>query len=409
MDNRMTQYILKHSKKKEDELRYDFMPPLLEIIERPAHRGSKIIIVGIFTMLIIAVIWASYSKIDVVVSASGSVQPIGDLKVIKSYTAGTITAINVSEGDLVEEGDILIELDTDAIELDEEQLNIRNKVLERQREIYQKINNDEDVSKLNTDQYEEEARNSIQAIITADTSYKNAIQSLEKEKSVAELNKQIAEVQLEEHQVEWSEEQVEGQALLIEQYAINIENADIKINDTVAQYQAQINTKIAEIDQQLQEISANLGKTSIEKEYQQLKAPVKGYINSIEVTTLGETVTSAQTLITIVPEKAPMEMVCYVQNRDIADIREKMDAEIKLDAYPYTTYGTIPSHVEYISPSAFVNEKLGSVYVVKLNIVNRNKNIKIIPGLSGNVELKMKKEVLWITFWSQSKEALVTV
>lgn len=188
--------------------------------------------------------------------------------------------------------------------------------------------------------------------------------------------------------------------------AINIENADIKINDTVAQYQTQINTKIAEIDQQLQEISANLGKTSIEKEYQQLKAPVKGYINSIEATTLGETVTSAQTLITIVPEKAPMEMVCYVQNRDIADIREKMDAEIKLDAYPYTTYGTIPSHVEYISPSAFVNEKLGSVYVVKLNIVNRNKNIKIIPGLSGNIELKMKKRSIMDYFLEPTKRGV---
>ena len=34
MDNKMTEYILKHSRKKDKELKYDFMPSLLEIIER---------------------------------------------------------------------------------------------------------------------------------------------------------------------------------------------------------------------------------------------------------------------------------------------------------------------------------------------------------------------------------------
>ena len=40
MDNKMTEYILKHSRKKDKELKYDFMPSLLEIIERPAHKAG---------------------------------------------------------------------------------------------------------------------------------------------------------------------------------------------------------------------------------------------------------------------------------------------------------------------------------------------------------------------------------
>ena len=69
MDNKLTEYVLKHSKNKDKELKYDFMPSLLEIIERPAHKAGTVIILGVFTLMIAAVIWACLSKIDVVVTA----------------------------------------------------------------------------------------------------------------------------------------------------------------------------------------------------------------------------------------------------------------------------------------------------------------------------------------------------
>ena len=41
MDNKLTEYVLKHSKNKDKELKYDFMPSLLEIIERPAIKREQ--------------------------------------------------------------------------------------------------------------------------------------------------------------------------------------------------------------------------------------------------------------------------------------------------------------------------------------------------------------------------------
>ena len=43
MDNKLTEYALKHSKKHDKELKYDFMPSMLEIIERPAHIAGTVI------------------------------------------------------------------------------------------------------------------------------------------------------------------------------------------------------------------------------------------------------------------------------------------------------------------------------------------------------------------------------
>ena len=394
MDNKMTEYILKHSRKKDKELKYDFMPSLLEIIERPAHKAGTVIIVGVFTLLIAAVIWACLSKIDVVVTSSGSVQPIGNINVVQSYAGGFVKAIDVKEGDYVHAGDLLVELNTETLDVDEEQLETQKKILEAQQKIYNKIKSDEDVSKVKASDYEAELQPYIQAILDSDISYKNTLSNLEKEKSNAELNQQIGELQLEEYQESGTSRQEESQELSNQQYALAVEQAELKIKDTKTQYSAQINSKLSEISSQLDEINTNLEKYRLSKEYQNITAPVNGYVNSVAVNTIGETVTSAQELITIVPDNTPVEMVCYVKNMDIADIEVGMEAEIKLEAYPYNKYGTVKGTVKYISPSSFNSEQLGSVYLVKLDMDDSNENINVISGLSGAVEIKTDKRTV---------------
>jgi len=218
MDNKMTEYILKHSRKKDKELKYDFMPSLLEIIERPAHKAGTVIILGVFSLLIAAIIWACLSKIDVVVTSSGSVQPVGNINIVQSYAGGFVNAINVKEGDYVHAGDLLIELNTETLDVDKEQLESQKRILEVQREIYNKIKADEDISKVKASDNEADLQPYIQAILDSDTSYKNTLSNLKKEKSTAELNKQIGELQLEEYQNNGTERQAQSQELSNQQY-----------------------------------------------------------------------------------------------------------------------------------------------------------------------------------------------
>ena len=391
MDNKLTEYVLKHSKKRDKELKYDFMPSLLEIIERPAHKAGTVIIVGFFTLLAAAVIWACLSKIDVVVTASGSVQPKGNINVVKTYAGGTVKSINVSVGAFVKKGETLINLDTESLDIDEKKLENQKKILEMQKEIYQKINKGEDISKLKIDKYDDELQPYVKAIKDSDASYKNTLESLEKEKSTADLNKQIAEIQREEYNENGSDRQKRMQELTVNQYQEAIEEADLKIKDAKMQYSVQINSKITEINGQIDEINSDLEKYKLSKEYQQITSPVDGYVNSIAVNTVGQAVSSAEELVTIVPENAEPEMVCYIKNMDIADIEVGTETEIKLEAYPYNKYGTVKGNVTYISPSAFVNEKMGSVYLVKINITEIPDGIDIISGLSGNIEIKIGK------------------
>lgn len=394
MNNTLTEYVLKHGRKRDKELKYDFMPSLLEIIERPAHKAGTVIIVGIFTLLIAAVIWACTSEVDVVITASGSVQPVGNLNVIKTYSGGTVKSINVSEGDFVQKGDALIELDSQALKIDTNQLQRQQKILEAQCDVYEKIISGSDLSDVDPDKYSDELRPYIRSILDSDAGYRNSLVNYENEKTAAEINKEIAELQLQQYRASGTERQIKTQELSVRQYALSVENAELQIANVKAQYSSQINSNISEINNTLEEIHTNLEKYRLSAEYQNITAPVSGYVNSLGVNTPGETVTSAQQLVTIVPDNTPNEMLCYVKNTDIADVELGMEAEIKLEAYPYNKYGTVKGTVKYISPSSFTNEQLGSVYIVKLELDEDNENIRIISGLSGAVEIKTDKRTV---------------
>ena len=95
MADERTEYALRHSRKHDKELKYDFMPSMLEIIERPAHKAGTVIILSIFSLLIAAVIWACLSKTDIVVTSSGTIQPVGNISSLNSYASGTIKSINI--------------------------------------------------------------------------------------------------------------------------------------------------------------------------------------------------------------------------------------------------------------------------------------------------------------------------
>lgn len=404
MDNKMTEYILKHSRKKDKELKYDFMPSLLEIIERPAHKAGTVIILGVFTLLIAAIVWACLSEINVVITSSGSIQPVGNLNVVQSYANGSVKAINITEGDYVEKDDVLIELDTQSLDIDAEQLDSQKKILDAQLKIYTKIKDGEKLSEIKIDDYDDELKTYIQSILDNDKSYHNTLDNLEKDKENADLNHQIAQIQLEEYEANGTEREAEMQELMVQQYELAKDQADVKIKDTKTQYSSQVNSKISEISGQLDEIETNLEKYSLSKDYQYITAPVSGHINSINVNTIGAAVTSAQELVTIVPDNTPVEMVCYVKNMDIADVEIGMETEIKLEAYPYNKYGTVKGKVKYISPSAFVSEQMGSVYLVKIEITDKHDDIDIISGLSGSVEIKTDKRTVMDYFLEPIKK-----
>jgi len=83
-----------------------------------------------------------------------------------------------------------------------------------------------------------------------------------------------------------------------------------------------------------------------------LRAPVSGTVQSVGVTTIGQVVTPAQSLVTIVPDGTPLIVEATVSNQDIGYVRVGQPVEIKVDTFPFQKYGTLQGKLVWVSPDA---------------------------------------------------------
>jgi hemolysin D len=113
-------------------------------------------------------------------------------------------------------------------------------------------------------------------------------------------------------------------------------------------------TKVASL---VQEVTKAHSRT----QFQRLTAPIDGVVQQLAVHTLGGVVTPAQQLLVIVPKAEPLEVEAWVENKDIGFVHVGQQAEIKVAAFPFTRYGTIPALVRTLSHDAVAPEKDGTM------------------------------------------------
>ena len=125
-------------------------------------------------------------------------------------------------------------------------------------------------------------------------------------------------------------------------------------------------------------------------EYLTIKAPSTDQIASLIVSHIGQTVSAENPVARLVPSDSELIFEAQVSDKDITDIQKGMKAVVKLQAYPYSDYGTIPAKVTYISPTAFQVKGKGMVYIVQVAIDKKHlhKGIDLVSGLSGILEIK---------------------
>jgi hypothetical protein len=83
-----------------------------------------------------------------------------------------------------------------------------------------------------------------------------------------------------------------------------------------------------------------------------LRAPVSGLVQKVDATTVGQVVTPAQSLVTIVPDGTPLIVEATVSNEDIGYLKVGQPVEVKVDTFPFQRYGSLKGTLTSISPDA---------------------------------------------------------
>lgn len=137
-------------------------------------------------------------------------------------------------------------------------------------------------------------------------------------------------------------------------------------------------------------------------EHTVLSAPIDGIVNNIRVNTIGGVVRAGETLIDLLPLNEKLIVEAKIPSTEIASLKINQEANIKIDAYDSSIFGSIQGLVSYISPDILTEEtKDGkfSYYKVKIDFnmpkkVNKKFEINIQPGLSANVDIKANERTL---------------
>lgn len=140
----------------------------------------------------------------------------------------------------------------------------------------------------------------------------------------------------------------------------------------------------------------NNRKEQLEKQIQTIKAPIDGYVNKIEIHTIGGVVTPAQELMTIVPKDSKLVIKAKVMNQDIGFIEEGMDVSVKIDTFNFQKYGILKGVVTLVGVNSIEDERLGPVYEVYIKPENttlmvEGKEQSIKSGMSSTNEINIGK------------------
>ncbi len=423
------------------ELEREFLPAALELEESPVSPMPRFAMATISGFTAIALLWAILGKLDVVVVAAGKIVPGDRTKIIQPMETSIVKAIYVQDGQHVKAGDVLLELDVAGAEADSNRtqtdwmdsrlataralallnvidhpnskLSLRTSQTQRLLEAipFSKINSEELVFVAQA----EEFRSKLEKL-DAEISMRQA--ELESNKELENKQKEtlpLVRERAEEYRRLYEEGYVSKHDFLDhEKQRIELEHDWAFQTGRVAQLESSLleskslkSSTIAEMKRitretlNEQEHRASLTnqdwvKASQRRRFLKLLAPTSGKVQQLVVHTVGGVVTPAQALLSIVPDSDSVEIEAYLQNRDVGFVREGQETVVKVEAFPYTKYGTVPGKVSVVSTDAINDEKKGLIYLARVAMLKKDLDVgqvkvPLTPGMAVSVEIKTGK------------------
>ena len=408
----------------------DFLPAALEVAERPVSPTGRIVTWVLLVGLVITILWTVFGRVDVVASAPGSVILTGNVKVVQSPGAGVVRAIHVRNGDKVKKGQPLLDLDPTIVgaDLAAAQKALANAELEiaRNRAIADALSGRglRFVAPPGTPPEIADTQRRLIAAQIAEIEATTA--SLANARSSALADAQAAEATARRltDTVPMLDRQIErmnrldqrgyapGQRLIelerqrraeagdrevalaqIERGRAEARKLDQQVAQTREQARRAALADLAEAEAEAIQRREEVTKATQMNRFQRLVAPVDGTIQQLEVHTIGGVVEAAKPLMTVVPASGSLEVQAKMLNKDVGFVREGQEVAVKLEAFPFTRFGTVPGRVRSISRDAVQDKDLGLVYLATIAldrqyVVVDGRKVQIGSGLAATADVK---------------------
>lgn len=386
-----------------------------------------------------SIVWSFFSLIDDTIQVIGKLEPRGTTIEVKVPIGGVIKKIFVAEGDVVEEDQILLELDTRAAKSRIEALTVvQSQVLADMILSRLQLGDDVEINQLNDNQklkleslkseYESRIQAAKNAVDQATFRRNSSIEQINTLEDVLKIREEILD-NLKTlidigglSKVKYLKEQQEviqlrGRLESVKndlRTSISILNeAENKLSNTVAATKIDFASRIEENKKQLAQLKNQINEAKLTLSYQEINSPLNGLVFDLQPAVPGYVVNSEKPILKIVPIDDLVARV-FVSNRDIAFLKVGQFVKIRVDAYAYNEFGEIRGKVDSIGSDVLEPDQNYDFYrfpvTIKIDdpyISYKNKKLPLRTGmsLSANIILRQRPVISLFTerllpFWT---------
>lgn len=413
-------------------LERNFLPAALEILETPAPALPRAVLWTILVAVATTVVWAWFGRIDLVAVAPGKVIAADKAKIIQPAETGVVKRILVTDGQVVKQGQVLIELEAAATATAAESKRIREALLSTRLEAVRYDTLAKGASGSGLPSFSA-PRGTSQVLLKAEL---RALQSQYREYQArlaaldAEIAKRIAEANavkelatklsetlpiaqrraddyrglvaknfmsqhgyLEREQVRIENERdLAFQEARVKELNAGIDEGRRRRDSVVAEFErGAVNAKL-EADKRAAVLEQDLVKARTRETQQILIAPVDGTVQQLAIHTVGGVVTPAQPLMVLTPTIYNAEIEATLENRDVGFVKAGQHAEIKVETFSFARYGTLPGTVIFVSNDAVLDEKRGLLFQARIRLDRwtlsvEDRQVSLSPGMAVSAEI----------------------
>lgn len=383
--------------------------PMNVTYKEPKLPRSTLVVWMIGIGLLSLLIWAWLFNLEEVSTGTGKVIPSSKEQIIQSLEGGILTKLDVNEGDVVEKGQVLAQLDPTRLASN---VGESKSLLISAQATAARLRAEVNGTPLS---FPEEVQKNPKLVQEETALYlsrrANLDQSIEGYEQASKLVRQ--ELAMTEPLV------AKGAASEVEVLRLKREANDLnnKINDTRNQYYVKAREELskANTDIQTQQQVVNGRNDSLSRAV--FKAPVRGVVKEIDVTTVGGVIPQNGKLMTIVPLEDKLLIEARISPRDIAFIHPGQEALVKITAYDYSIYGGLNGKVTVISPDTIRDEVKQDQFYYRVYIRTDSdrlynkagKTFSITPGMVATVDIRTGQKTIMdylLKPFNKAKEAL---
>ena len=358
--------------------------------------GSRLVLWTTLFSLCIFVVWANWAVIDQITRAPGAVIPSSKTQVIQSLDGGTIKDLPVSEGDTVSAGQVLVRFDKTRFEASFLEAKAKQAaLLATVARLEAEVMGTPLVFPASLSPYPEFRMSQTQLYMKRQSALREEVAAIEDQLRITQEELGMTEPLLKTGDVSKTE------VLRLHRQVSELRS---QITNKRNRYFQDAQTELNKAQEDRAGVEQTMAQRRDQLSLTELRAPLKGIVKNVRITTVGGVIRPGEEVMQIVPVEEDLLIQAKVSPADIAFLRIGQDVRVKIDAYDYTIYGDLPGKLEYLSADTLSEDlRQGEVpyYRARIRTIGRqfsgkpDETLDILPGMTAMIEVQTGQRTVW--------------